>query len=148
MDIHLNESEWVGRIFIFGSGTSKLLLYRTWNPTHTRCTSHHKVSHPLSRSYQWKQTVFISGLRVGTNSEFEQKSSRVELEWWKTDRSFVAETGGIVDKQRHLLGEGEGGIATIIVGLVVREENESIECFPSFLTRYTFIEDVKRLFLA
>uniref|UniRef100_A0A2K2BEH0 Uncharacterized protein n=1 Tax=Populus trichocarpa TaxID=3694 RepID=A0A2K2BEH0_POPTR len=49
---------------------------------------------------------------------------------------LVLITGGIVDKQRHLLGEGEGGIATIIVGLVVREENESIECFPSFLTRF------------
>ena len=46
------------------------------------------------------------------------------------------------------MGEGEGGIVTIFVGLLVREENESIECFPSFLTRCTFIEDVKRLFLA
>lgn len=34
------------------------------------------------------------------------------------------------------MGEGEGSIATIFVGLVVREENESIECFPSFLTRF------------
>lgn len=56
--------------------------------------------HPLSflpLKANRNQTVFISGLRVSTSSEFEQKSSGVELEWWKTDRSFVAETGGIVD---------------------------------------------------
>lgn len=52
MDVHPDESEWVGRIFIFGSGTSKWQQYRTWNPTHTRCASHLI----LSLSYHWKQT--------------------------------------------------------------------------------------------
>lgn len=95
--------------------------------------------HPLSflpLKANRNQTVFISGLRVSTSSEFEKKSSGVELEWWKTDRSFVAETGGIVDKQRHLVGEGEGSIASLLLFLLDSLSEKKMKASNVFLVSW------------